>query len=78
MMEKKKRTKSKVYIIAMIWGIIFTAFFSLALVPKLIMSIVDDFSKFTSDLGNSFTEWLDPTAYFIFYIVGYILLFLHP
>jgi hypothetical protein len=72
------KTKSALQLIAMIWGIIFTLFILFAVVPKIVMTAMEDPSKLWAELGESFTTWFDPMAFSISYLFGYILIWWKP
>jgi hypothetical protein len=77
-MKTTSKTKRKLYLLSMIWGIIFTSFMLLAVGSKLIMTIIEDGSEFWAETQDSFSTWYDPTAYFITYLIGYIIIWWKP
>ena len=57
---------------AVIVGIIVTAFFLLAVGPKLIGSVLENGMNGIKEIGGSIINWYDnPTGFFITYFVGY-------
>ncbi|WNH14027.1 hypothetical protein [Thalassobellus suaedae] len=57
---------------ALIVGIIVTAFFLLAVGPKLIGSILENGINGIKEIGGAIMNWYDnPTGFFITYFVGY-------
>jgi hypothetical protein len=73
-MEEKDKRSGRIHLFALIWGILITFLMLLAVGPKAIGSLFEDPSTFFSDVVNSFTEWVNPLAYFIVYLVGYIII----
>ena len=76
--KSKSKPKSKLHLLSIVWGLLFTSFMFLALGSKLIMTIIEDYSEFLSETKNSFLTWYDPTAYFITYLVGYAIIWWKP
>ena len=77
-MKAKSKPKSKLQLISIIWGLIFTSFMLLAVGSKLIITIIDNFSEFLTETQESFCTWYNPTAYFITYLVGYAIIWWKP
>jgi hypothetical protein len=77
-MKTKSKPKSKLNLLSIIWGLIFTSFMLLAVGSKLIIQIIEDYSEFLTETLNSFATWYDPTAYFVTYLVGYALIWWKP
>lgn len=77
-MKAKRKSRSKIYLLSLIWGIIYTSFILLAVGPKFIGSIIEDGSEFLTELQNSFATWFDPFAYFIVYVIGYAIIWWKP
>jgi hypothetical protein len=77
-MKVKIKAKSKLHLLSIVWGLIFTSFMLLALGSKLITTIMEDYSEFLSETRDSFYTWYDPTAYFITYLVGYVFIWWKP
>jgi hypothetical protein len=73
MADKNIRSRG-IHLFAMIWGILITLLMLLAVAPKAVGSLLEDPSIFLADLVSSFTEWIDPLAYFIIYLAGYIII----
>lgn len=73
-MEAKSITSAKIHLIALIWGILITGIMLLAIGSKAVSTLIEDPSKFIADVVESFTEWYDPLAYFVVYLLGYIII----
>jgi len=66
---KSKSTLSKG---AMIYGIVLTSLMFLAFGSKLIVSLVENGVEELKEMARALIHWHDdPTAFFIFYIIGY-------
>jgi hypothetical protein len=50
----------------------------LAVGPKLVMAIFEDFPEFISEIKVSFSTWYDPFAYVITYLIGYAIVWWKP
>jgi len=77
-MKAKSKAKSKLHLLAIVWGLIFTSFMLLALGSKFILTIIENYSEFLSETKDSFSTWNDPTAYFITYLAGYVIIWRKP
>ena len=73
-MEAKSKPSGKFHLFALIWGILITVLMLLAIGSKAVSTLIEDPSKLITDIAESFTEWYDPLAYFIVYLVGYIII----
>jgi len=77
-MKPKRKPKSKLHLLATVWGILFSVFIFFTLGIKVISGF------FEEGLGNikltleSFVAWDDPGPYFITYAIGYILALWKP
>jgi len=65
------KTRNKLHLLAIIWGIIFTVFILLAVGSKLIIGIIEDGLQSLYELPKTFSNPLNPTLYFLLYIIGY-------
>ncbi len=77
-MEAKSKPKSKLHLLSIIWGLIFTSFMLLVLGSKIIIAIIEDGPQFLSEIPESFSTWDDPIPYFITYIIGYAVIWWKP
>lgn len=77
-MKSKSKPKSKLHLLSIVWGLIFTSFMLLAVGSKMIIGIIEDGRLFLNELPESFSNPLDPTLYFFTYIIGYIVIWWKP
>lgn len=77
-MQTKKRSKSTLQLISLIWGIIFTLFVLLSVGPKVVITVLDDPAELGSQVRESFTTWFDPLAFCITYLIGYGIIWWKP
>ena len=73
-MKAKSKPKSKLHLLSIVWGLIFTSFMILAVGSKMIIGIIEDGRLFLNELPESFSNPLDPTLYFFTYIIGYVVI----
>lgn len=73
------KTGKKFSFVPEILGIIVTAIMVLTLGVKLIIEIIEDGEEALREIYNALFHWRDdPTAFFIFYIIGYIIVWWRP
>ncbi|MCD4734976.1 MAG: hypothetical protein K8R53_02940 [Bacteroidales bacterium] len=72
------KTKKILKYVSMIFGIIVTLFLLLVFVPKIIGEFVEKGLAFFVEISNSFVNWDDPMAFFITYIIGYMIIWWRP
>jgi len=77
-MEGKRKPKSKLHLLALVWGLIFTTLFFLVLGIKIITAIFEDGAQFFSELPKSFVTWDDPMPYFFIYLIAYAITWWKP
>ena len=77
-MKGKRKPKSKLHILALVWGIIFSAFMLLTIGLKFIVSIFEKGTGSLSVSSETFITWDDPAPYFISYIIGYAVIWWKP
>lgn len=77
-MKSKSKPKSKLHLLSIVWGIIFSVFMFLTIGAKIIIGIIEDGPGSLKVLPESFSTWDDPTAYFITYIIGYAVIWWKP
>ena len=77
-MKAKNKAKSKLHLLSIVWGLIFTSFIILAVGSKMIIGIIEDSRLFFHELPESFSNPLDPTLYFFTYIIGYVVIWWKP
>ncbi len=77
-MKAKRKSKGKIQLLSIVWGLIFTSFMLLAVGSKMIIGIIEDGRQFLSEIPESFSTWDDPMAYFITYIIGYAVIWWKP
>ncbi len=77
-MKAKSKPKSKLHLLSIVWGLIFTSFMLLVLGIKIIISLIEDGSQFLREIPGSFSTWDDPVPYFITYMIGYALVWWKP
>jgi len=77
-MKAKSKPKSKLHLLSIVWGLIFTSFMLLVLGIKIIISIFEDGPQFLRETSESFSTWDDPVPYFITYMIGYALVWWKP
>ena len=70
-MKSKRKPLSKLHLLAIIWGIIVSAFMFLAVGLQIIFGFFEDGPGTMKVSLESFIKWDDPGPYFIFYIIGY-------
>lgn len=73
-----KKSKSKLHLLAIVWGALFSSFLLLILGGKIIMTIQEDATKFFSEIPRTFITWDDPIPFFIIYMIGYIVVWWRP
>lgn len=72
------KSKSKIHLISVIWGLLVTSFMLLAVGSKIITGIFEDAPQYIIELQESFSDPLAPTLYFFTYIIGYIVIWWKP
>ncbi|MBN1968923.1 MAG: hypothetical protein JW870_06115 [Candidatus Delongbacteria bacterium] len=72
------KTRSILHVFSKVWGIIFTLFMLLAIGSKMIMEIFEDSHQFLNELPETFSNWRNPTLYFLLYIIGYAVIWWKP
>jgi hypothetical protein len=77
-MQSKNRHRTIFYFFSLIWGLLFTAFMLLMVAPRMLSNFITGAGNFISVVQESFSDPLDPTLYFILYIVGYIVIWWKP
>lgn len=77
-MKGKRKPKSKLHLLAVIWGLIFTTLFFLMLGIKIIVEMFEDGAQFFSELPESFATWDDPMPYFFIYLIAYAITWWKP
>ena len=77
-MKTKRKPKSKLHLLSIIWGLIFTAFMLLIVGSKIIIAIVEGDSQMFNEFPGSFATWDDPAPYFFTYMIGYVLIWWKP
>lgn len=73
-----KKPISKLRLLAIVWGAIFSSFLLLVLGGKIIATIVDDGPQLLFDIPKTFITWDDPIPFFIIYMIGYIVVWWKP
>lgn len=64
--------------LSFIWGIIVTLFLLLAFGPKFIGEFFNDAAGFITEIKESFIYWENPSAFFLCYLTGYIIIWWKP
>ena len=64
--------------LSFIWGIIVTLFLLLAFGPKFIGEFIKDAAGFITEIKKSFIYWENPSAFFLIYLTGYIIIWWKP
>ena len=77
-MNSKRKPISKLHLLSIVWGLIFTSFILLVVGSKMIIGIIEDGRLFLNELPESFSNPLDPTLYFFTYIIGYVVIWWKP
>ena len=77
-MKAKSKSKSKLHLLSIVWGLIVTSFMALAVGSKIIIGIIEDVHLFINELPESFSNPLDPTLYFFIYMIGYVIVWWKP
>jgi len=77
-MKGKRKPKTKLHLLAVVWGLIFTIIFLLMLGIKIISAIFEDGAQFFSKLPESFVTWDDPMPYFFIYLIAYAITWWKP
>ena len=77
-MKSKSKPKSKLHLLSIVWGIIFSVFMFLTIGVKIIGGIFEEGRLFLNELLESFSNPLDPTLYFFTYIIGYVVIWWKP
>lgn len=63
----------------MIYGIIVTLLMLLVIGTKIVEQIAKKgFVTSMKEIGDQFIRWDDPSAFFIIYIIGYVIIWLNP
>ena len=77
-MKSKRKPKSKLHLLSIVWGILFSVFIFLTLGIKVIGGFFDDGPGTTKLSWESFVTWDDPGPYFITYAIGYLIVLWKP
>ncbi len=77
-MKAKSKPKSKLHLLSIAWGLIFTSFILLAVGSKIIIGILEDGLGTLKVLPKSFVTWDDPGPYFLTYIIAYAVIWWKP
>ncbi len=77
-MKNKHKPKSKLHLLSIVWGLIFTSFMLLAVGSKIIIAIVEGDPKMFFEFPESFSTWDDPLPYFLTYMIGYAVIWWKP
>ncbi|MEN8225056.1 MAG: hypothetical protein ABFS05_06805 [Bacteroidota bacterium] len=77
-MKQKRKPKSKIHLLAIVLGILFSAFIFFTIGIKVISGFFDDGPGTIKLSLESFLSWDNPGPYFITYTIGYVLVFLKP
>ena len=72
------KSKSKLHLLSIVWGIIFSVFMFLTIGTKIIIEIFEDGPGSLKGLPESFVTWDDPGPYFLTYIIGYAVILWKP
>ncbi len=77
-MKAKRKSKSKIHLLSIVWGIIFTSFITLAVGSYIINDFIEHGRLFLNELRKDISNPLDPTIYFITYMIGYAVIWWKP
>lgn len=77
-MTSKRKPKSKLHLLAIVWGAIFTAFMILVLGVKTISEIIENGPPTLGEFLKEFTQWDNPGPYFYTYMIGYVIIWWKP
>ncbi len=77
-MKSKRKPKSRLHLLSIVWGILFSVFIFLTIGVKIVIGIFEDGPGSMKVVPETFVTWDDPSPYFFTYIVGYVLVFWKP
>jgi hypothetical protein len=77
-MKAKRKSKSNLHLLSIIWGLMFTSFILLAVGSYTIDDFIEHGSLFLNELRKDISNPLDPTLYFFMYIIGYAVIWWKP
>ena len=78
-MNAKRQRKSKLHLLAIIWGSIVTAFMLLVFGVKIIDTIINEGFSFLIEIPKDLVTWDDnPTGFFFTYLIGYAIVWWRP
>lgn len=77
-MKSKRKPKSRLHLLSIVWGAIFTGFMMLILGGKNIISLVENGPQPIDEILIEFTKWDDPGPYFYTYMIGYAIIWWKP
>ena len=77
-MKSKRKPKSKLHLLSIIWGLLVTAFLFLFVGTAVIGGIFGSDIETLKLRPESFVKWDDPGPYFLIYIIGYAVIWWKP
>lgn len=77
-MKTKRKPKSKLHLLSIVWGIMVSAFLFLVIGGKIIAGFFGDGHGTMKVSLESFVTWDDPGPYFLIYITGYAFIWWKP
>ena len=77
-MKSILKTNSKLHLIILIWGIIFTSLLILTVGSKIVIGFVEDGRLYFNELKESISNPVDPITFFFIYLIGYIIIWWKP